>query len=101
MKKALVVNVRSAAYDVDITRATKWGNPFTHIKDAKTRAQHVVATRAEAIAKYEEWVQQQPHLMAALPTLKGKVLGCYCKPLACHGDVLARLANGDEYEEGA
>lgn len=100
MKKALVVNLRNAAYDVDITRATKWGNPYTHIKDARTRAQHIVATRAEAIAKYEEWIQQQPHLLAALPSLKGKVLGCFCKPLPCHGDVLARLANGGEHEEG-
>jgi hypothetical protein len=99
MKKALVVNLRNTAYDVDITRATKWGNPYTHEKDKRTLAKHVVATRAEAIAKYEEWVKQQPHLMAALPSLKGKVLGCWCKPLACHGDVLARLANGDDYEE--
>lgn len=100
MKKATVVNLRSSAYDVDITRATKWGNPFTHEKDKRTLAKHVVATREIAIAKYEEWIQQQPHLMAALPTLKGKVLGCWCKPLACHGDVLARLANGDDHEEG-
>jgi hypothetical protein len=31
--------------------------------------------------------------MAALPELKGRVLGCWCAPLACHGDVLAQLAN--------
>jgi hypothetical protein len=29
--------------------------------------------------------------MAALPELKDKILGCYCKPLACHGDVLVDL----------
>src|SRR5512142_3302473 len=99
VKQALVVNMRNAAYDVDISRASKWGNPFTHER-GKTKAQFVVATRLEAISKYEEWLQTQPSLMAAIPSLKGKVLGCWCKPLPCHRDVLARLANGDEYEEG-
>jgi hypothetical protein len=37
-------------------------------------------------------------LMAQLPSeLKGKKLGCWCKPNACHGDVLAELAD-DETE---
>ncbi|ASF45912.1 DUF4326 domain-containing protein [Methylovulum psychrotolerans] len=25
--------------------------------------------------------------------LRGKVLGCHCKPAACHGDVLANYLN--------
>lgn len=25
--------------------------------------------------------------------LRGKVLGCHCKPLACHGDILADYLN--------
>ena len=25
--------------------------------------------------------------------LKGKTLGCFCKPKSCHGDVLVELAN--------
>lgn len=25
--------------------------------------------------------------------LRGKVLGCHCFPLACHADVLLRVAN--------
>jgi len=25
--------------------------------------------------------------------LKGKILGCHCKPLACHGDVIAKYLN--------
>jgi hypothetical protein len=31
--------------------------------------------------------------MAALDELRGKDLACWCTPLACHGDVLLRLAN--------
>lgn len=94
--KTTVVNLRNSSYDVLIDRSTKWGNPFTHIKDKKTLATQIVATRAEAIAKYEEWLLQQPQLLAELPKLKGKTLGCWCAPLPCHGDVLARLAEGDE-----
>ena len=30
---------------------------------------------------------------STLLVLKGKVLGCWCKPGPCHGDVLARIAN--------
>ncbi len=94
----MVVNVRYAAYDVLIDRTTRWGNPFTHLK-GKTRAKYVVATRMEAIEKYEEWVKTQPHLMAALSELKDKVLGCHCAPFKCHGEVLVRLANGDSEDE--
>ncbi|MHB8407806.1 MAG: DUF4326 domain-containing protein [Acidiferrobacterales bacterium] len=32
--------------------------------------------------------------MSALGELRGKVLGCWCSPQACHGDVLEELANG-------
>jgi len=40
---------------------------------------------------YEVHIRRSPKLLAALPELVGKRLGCYCKPLACHGDVLVRL----------
>jgi hypothetical protein len=53
-----------------------------------------VATRKEAISSYEKWITTQADLLADLPKLKGKILGCWCKPKACHGEVLARLANG-------
>jgi hypothetical protein len=26
--------------------------------------------------------------------LRHKILGCWCHPKACHGDVLAEIANG-------
>ncbi len=37
------------------------------------------------------WLRTQPDLLAALPELEGKVLGCWCSPQECHGDVLIRL----------
>jgi hypothetical protein len=52
-----------------------------------------VSTREEAVESYERYVKSRPDLMeAARKELRGKVLGCFCKPKACHGDVLARIA---------
>jgi hypothetical protein len=61
---------------------SKWANPFPVKKEAE---------RAEALRKYEEWIWTQPHLMDSLEELRGKTLGCWCKPKACHGDILVRL----------
>jgi len=85
-----VVNKRFQEYDVYIGRGSKWGNPYTHIK-GKTKAQFLVDSREEAIDKYEEWIKQQPELLKDLHELKGKRLGCYCRPSRCHGDVLVDL----------
>jgi hypothetical protein len=85
-----VVNLtRGAAFDVYIGRAGRgqagpWGNPFVLGRDGD---------RATVIAKYEAWIQTQPQLLARLPELKGKRLGCFCHPHPCHGDVLVRLAD--------
>jgi len=86
-----VVHCKKARYDIYIGRPSKWGNPFSH----KNLPGIVIrSTREEAVESYRTWLLTQPHLMAALPELKGKVLGCWCKPNSCHGDVLAELANG-------
>lgn len=86
-----VVHFKKDPYDIYIGRGSKWGNPFSH-KD-KTIAQFRVSSRKEAIEKYEEWIKTQPHLMESLHELKGKTLGCWCKPQGCHGDVLKKLAD--------
>jgi hypothetical protein len=77
-----VVNLRKEPYDVYIGRGSIYGNPFIIGKDGN---------REDVIRKYVEWMVNQQALLAALPELKGKVLGCYCKPAACHGDVLVEM----------
>ena len=47
--------------------------------------------RERVIGMYEVHIRRRPDLLAALPELVGKRLGCYCKPEACHGDVLVKL----------
>jgi len=77
-----VVNMYRERYDVDITRRSIWGNPFVIGRDG---------TRSEVIEKYRQWIIGKPGLMSQLSELKGKRLGCVCKPAACHGDVLVTM----------
>lgn len=85
-----VVNLLAGEdYDVRIDRWSKWGNPFSHKHG--TRAKFVVPTKAAAIQRYRAWIISRPDLLSALPELKGKRLGCNCRPGPCHGDVLLEL----------
>ena len=101
----LVVHCKRAPYDVYIGRGRggKWGNPFTHLQIHATQAQYQVATVAESVRKHREWFLSQPALVeAAKLELKGKILGCWCKVKGhepCHGDVLADVANSDQYPD--
>ena len=87
--RPLVVHCKQAPFDVYVGRPSIWGNPF------KLKSE---ADRTPAIlAQYEAWLRGQPELVArARRELRGKVLGCYCAPKLCHGDVLARVANEEE-----
>lgn len=86
-----VVHCKKESYDVYIGRPSPFGNPFSHKQG--TAAEFYVETRDEAIDKYEEWIRGRPELLAKLPDLIGKALGCWCKPKRCHGDVLVKLVN--------
>jgi Domain of unknown function (DUF4326) len=89
---AKVVHYKKEPCDVYIGRGSKWGNPYSHKKG--TMALWEVDTREDAIRLFEEWFRAQPELMAAAKKeLKDRVLGCWCKPLDCHGDVLLKIAN--------
>lgn len=76
-------------FDIYIGRGSKWGNPFSHKQHNGVLA--LAGSREEAIQMYEMWIQTQNHLMDSLKELDGKVLGCSCEPLPCHGHVLVRL----------
>jgi hypothetical protein len=78
----LVVHCRRSPYDVYIGRPSKWGNPFVIGVDGD---------REEVIRLYEEHVRNNLGLLEDLHELKGAVLGCWCSPLPCHGEVLVKL----------
>ena len=80
-----VVNRYKEPYDVYIGRGSLLGNPYK-INEATGNTRDVV------IAKYKNYLWQQIKTgrvsLDYLRSLNGKKLGCYCKPLACHGDVI-------------
>ena len=97
MSHPLVVHCKRAPCDVYVGRGrgSIWGNPFSF--KPGTSAEFVLSTREEALAAYEAWLLAQPELVARVKAeLRGKVLGCWCAPQSCHGDVLARIANEGE-----
>jgi hypothetical protein len=85
-----VVHFRKAPYDVYCGRPGPWGNPF------------FTGTREENIKAHRWWVlhsaERQEHIRREL---RGKVLGCWCAPQACHCDVLAEIANAEPAEDDA
>jgi hypothetical protein len=67
-----------------IDRRSPWGNPFEMPEDGD---------RKTVIQNYEDhYLPYKPGLLSRLETLRGKVLGCWCAPEPCHGDVLKREA---------
>jgi hypothetical protein len=80
--KTIVVHFRKSPYDIYIGRPSLWQNPFKIGIDG---------TREEVIEKYREYILNKPELMERLNELKGKRLGCWCRPQKCHGDILIEL----------
>lgn len=104
-----VVNRRhKQPYDVYIGRGSQWGNPFSHLPQSRTRKGTIkVATRDEAIQCYSTWLDAQLALDPDfIKPLIGKVLACWCRPLAgfqgkllCHAQVLAAKCDGIQPED--
>lgn len=93
----VVVNKYKSEYDVYIGRGSKFGNPFPIIEQTGD-------TREVVIEKYRQYIYNKISTgeitINDLMSLKGKKLGCFCAPKACHGDVLVEivkvLLEGDE-----
>lgn len=93
-----VVNMKQKArYDVYVGRGrgSTFGNPIVIGKPClvcdKTHG------RAGVVACYEVWLRQRIawdlKFRRAVAALQGKVLCCWCAPLACHADVLVKVSS--------
>lgn len=96
IKPTSVVHFQVEKCDTYIGRPSAWGNPFSH-KRTGTLAQFIVPSRDEAVKKYRTYILkrlvQEPDLQQKFEKdIRNKVLGCWCKPANCHGDVLAEIA---------
>jgi hypothetical protein len=82
-----VVHCKRDRHDVYIGRGGPWGNPFRIGRDG---------TRDEVIEKYRVWLWDEINAgrvdLEKLAALRGKTLGCWCAPKACHGEVLEAAA---------
>jgi len=85
-----VVHCDREPYDVYIGRPGPWGNPFKV-------GEH--GDREQVIAKFRAYLMNNENLLARLPELKGKVLGCWCHPKPCHGDVLVEMLHVEEQKQ--
>jgi len=75
---------RNMTFYVKAAVGSKFRNPFNVKKFG----------RQGCIDKFREHLLASPELLAdARRELRGCVLGCWCKPEACHADVLLQLVN--------
>ena len=94
-----VINIHSNEhYDVYIGRKikwdqkyhqSKWHNPFRFAENAPDKNKE----SQRVLIEFRIYLSNQPELLKQIHELKDKTLGCWCKPLPCHGDVLAELAD--------
>lgn len=77
-----IVNISTgAAWDVKIDRGTKWGNPYTVEEYGRTEALRLYGIYLDKMIKEGKLNPQE---------LRNMVLGCWCKPKGCHGDILIK-----------
>lgn len=69
------------------TYQSKWHNPFTVKKYGLEKC----------LEMYENYIINSD-LYDELPEIDNKVLGCYCKPNKCHGDILIKLRKQQKKE---
>lgn len=81
--KTQVVNIKYEQCDEYCGRGSKWGNPFIIGKDGN---------RKKVIEMYRKYFYSNKQLMEDAKKLKGKTLGCFCKPKSCHVDIIAEYA---------
>lgn len=96
-----VVNVKVEQHDVMVDRSSPFGNPHPIGWCGICRRSH---NRRESIEIYRYHFKQSidRKFKLQLEELRGKRLGCHCKPQPCHGDVIVEwLERTGEYAPGS
>lgn len=88
--KTRVVNIHAEPYDVLIDRTTIYGNKYRLFVDG-TRLNVIKKFRVDLIRR----MKRSKSFTEKVYALKGKRLGCHCKPLPCHGDVYVEILEGE------
>jgi hypothetical protein len=97
--QTVVVNINKDRFDVYIGRTGRgedeyFGNPFRMGNGT---------SRDDSVQKFQKYftdrIGKDSEFRRRVLELKGKRLGCFCKPKACHGDVIADWLNKMEQKE--
>jgi hypothetical protein len=102
---SVVANVRKTKgrrADEDLIRWAEESGRFIYIGDAVRHTQYRRSPwfnpakgrktdHDRAVAQYRSHILERLDLLSRLPELRGKVLGCWCYPKACHGNILIEL----------
>ncbi len=73
------IYIGRAVPHTEFTKDSLWANPF----------------RGDfAVESYEKYIRERiktlPNIYC-IESLQGKILGCWCKPKPCHGDILIKI----------
>lgn len=71
-----------------IGRGSYWGNPYSMFTEGESREE--VIRKFKYDFDFEKFPKKNK---SEVYKLAGKRLGCFCKPEACHGDILADFLN--------
>ncbi len=95
------INTEKTTYDnyYYIGRPSILSNPYTHLDVDKTLAIFHCSDREEAIEKYKEYFDTMYGHNVKFTKVIDEIyqkykngeeiyLGCFCKPLSCHGDII-------------
>jgi Domain of unknown function (DUF4326) len=97
--QTVVVNIYQEQFDTYIGRAGRgedgyFGHPFR---------MGTGISREDAVQRFQKYfterIQKDAEFNRQVLALKSKRLGCFCKPKACHGDVIADWLNKMEEKE--
>ena len=103
--ETVVVNLKTEKCDIKVCRSPKgkvpsppepgcFGNPFPLEEYG----------REGCIAMFRDYfykrIEEDAEFRKAVLSLKGKRIGCFCKPLNCHGDIYKEWLDQQEIPDG-
>lgn len=103
MSKTKVVNLKNSSYDVYIGRAGRgqsgeFGNPIARGRTCPVcgEVHYDAGSTLVCFKKYFlKRIEDDEDFKDKILSLKGKTLGCFCKPNPCHGDIIAEWCDSN------
>ena len=105
--ETIVAHCKKEGFDFYIGRknhAHHFGNPFGFGEDKSKLTKICFKNREECIDAFRKWIlgteyqdiepERREWILKNMHRLRGNVLGCYCYPLPCHGDVYVEILDG-------